>query len=107
MSGQNVILKVRTEQINQWIEGIGRHISVMESSFRNLTRLAEGSQTYWSGSAGEAHRSTFLEYQEDMDEILARMREEFMDLQQILANYERAEQSAEVSVQELPLDVIL
>ena len=107
MSEQSRSLKVRSEQMNQWIEGLGRRISVMESCFRNLTQLAAGSQAFWSGSAGEAHRSAFLDYQEDMDEILSRMREELMNLQNILTNYQETEQSEEVSVQEPPPEVIL
>ncbi len=41
-----------------------------------------------------------FEYQEDMDEILSRMREELMNLQNILTNYQETERSEEVSVQE-------
>ena len=107
MSEQNMILKVQTEQMNQWMEGLEKRISIMENVFQNLTQTAAGSQAYWSGSAGEVHRSAFLEYQEDMEEILARVREELRDLQGILENYQRVEQSTEAVVQELPLDVIL
>ena len=106
MSGSEMILKVSAEQLEQCVGNLEKRVVSMEECFQTMKETAANSLNYWQGDAGEAHRSTFLEYQEDCDEVIARVREEADDLRQILGNYLGAEAETERISQELPLDLI-
>lgn len=106
MGGSEMILKVSAEQLNQWVENLEKRVASMEACFQNMKDTAANSLNYWQGDAGETHRDTFLEYQDDCDEVIARVREEANDLKQILRNYLGVMVETERMAQELPLDLI-
>lgn len=106
MGASEMILKVSPEQLETFIGGLEKRVTYIEDCFQTMKETAANSLSYWQGDAGEAHRSAFLDYQDDCDEVIARVREEFADMQQILENYIGVIIETKRIAQELPLDLI-
>lgn len=106
MDKSEMILKVSAEQLQQWTGNLEKRVSSLESCFEVMKETAANSLNYWQGDAGDSHRSAFLEYQDDCEEVIARVREEAGDLEQIVGNYLGVMVETERMAQELPLDLI-
>lgn len=70
-----------------------------ETSYNNVMSIVKNTNRYWIGQAGDEHRSIFLDQQDDIDEILERLKEHPDDLLKIAGVYEEAEKETETIVE--------
>lgn len=104
---QDVMLRVQTELLVQSAGNIQSHIRRLERSFQEMSNIITGTQRYWIGDAGEAHRNVFLQQQEKREEAIRRLMEQVTDLQKMAGVYVQAEQEAQETAASLPGDVIV
>ena len=106
MDTSEMVLKVSVEQLEQWIGNLEKRVTSMEACFQTMKETAANSGIYWMGEAGEAHRNTFLEYEDDCEEVISRVRQEAEKLRVILENYLGVIIDTVRIAQDLPLDLI-
>lgn len=75
-------------------------IQKAETCWNNVMTIVKNSNRYWIGQAGDEHRSAFLDQQDDIDQILVRLKEHPDDLLKIAGVYEEAEKAADTIVSE-------
>ncbi len=93
----NVEIKVKDDALLSAASTLKDRISDMRSSYDKVMEIVQKTGGYWIGLAGDAHRSAFLEQQDDIDQIVRRLSEHPDDLLKIANLYVEAEKkSAEV-----------
>ena len=93
----NVEIKVKDDALLSAASTLKDRISDMRSSYDKVMEIVQKTGGYWIGLAGYAHRSAFLEQQDDIDQIVRRLSEHPDDLLKIANLYVEAEKkSAEV-----------
>ena len=76
----NVEIKVKDDALLSAASTLKDRISDMRSSYDKVMEIVQKTGGYWIGLAGDAHRSAFLEQQDDIDQIVRRLSEHPDDL---------------------------
>jgi len=66
-------------------------IRAARASYGNVMTIVQNTNRYWIGEAGNEHRQAFLDQQDDIDQILARLSEHPDDLLKIAGIYVETE----------------
>lgn len=82
-------------------------IQKAETSYNNVMTIVKNTNRYWIGQAGDEHRSAFLDQQDDIDQILVRLKEHPDDLLKIAGVYEEAEKETETIASAPMIDLIV
>lgn len=82
-------------------------IQKAETSYNNVMTIVKNTNRYWIGQAGDEHRSAFLDQQDDIDQILVRLKEHPDDLLKIAGVYEEAEKETETIASSPMIDLIV
>lgn len=101
-----VQIKVSTDVLNNKATEVAKEIGEMKRDFDTLKQTVAASSSYWIGEAGDLHRKLFADQSDDIDEILRRLSEHPVDLQQIAGIYAATEAEVQAIPGELPGDVI-
>ncbi len=100
-------IRVATPVLAERADSAQQKILDVRNRFERMREVVQNSRSYWEGDANEAHRREFEEYQEDVQEALARFMENVTDLRKIANIYQEAESEVHNISQDLPLDVII
>lgn len=100
-------LKVQTGQLEQAAERITAETHRLDNSFAEMNNIINGTNNYWLGEAGEAHRRAFYSKLGKREEVLRRLWEEIRDLQQMAGVYVQTENEIVEAEASLPGDVIV
>lgn len=101
-----VHVKVSTEVLNAKADSVSKSITIMENCFRELKEVIDRTAYYWIGEAGDQHRRMYIEQQQNIDEMVKRLREHPRDLQTISQTYVTTERAVQEMADVLPGDVI-
>lgn len=104
---EQVRIRVETSVLEERADFAEQKIQCVQSHFEKIDQIVKNSKNYWEGDANDAHIREFQEYQDDIDEILARFRENVTDLRKIAGVYQEAEKAAAEISSDLPMDVII
>lgn len=104
---EQIRIRVATSALEERANATEQRIKDVRSRFERMGQIVQNSRNYWEGEANEAHRREFQEYQDDIEEALARFMENVTDLRKIANVYQEAESETENLSQDLPLDVII
>lgn len=91
MDGAGVEIKVLPEVLNAKAQEVTAAISQMERLFDTVQTTVDRTRYYWIGEAGELHRNMFKEQQDEIGNILERLKEHPVDLQKIANTYTQTE----------------
>lgn len=105
--GDNIIIKVSTQELQAASSQVGSSLSEMRNSFSAIEQAVNHSEGYWQGEAAQHHRKIYRELQGTVTEILNRVQEHMEDLQSIARNYETGEAEVRELAADLPSDVIV
>jgi uncharacterized protein YukE len=94
------VTEVDTARLASAAGTLKEKIQKAETSFQNVMNIVKNTNRYWIGEAGDEHRLAFFDQQDDIDQILVRLKEHPDDLLKIAGIYEEAENKTETIVEE-------
>lgn len=92
---QGQVTKVDTSKLETASATLKQKIQKARTSYGNVMTIVKNTNRYWIGEAGEEHRNAFLEQQDDIDQILARLSEHPDDLMKIANIYVKVEDATD------------
>ena len=101
-----MVIKVSTERMRAAADSVESKMNVMRDSFDELDSIMRNCTSYWEGDGADHYRQVYDSYKDDISEVLARLREQIMDLRQMAGIYEQTEQTNTSKGASLPDDVI-
>lgn len=103
MEGQII---VSTNELRTQANAVKAQLSKMRQSFEDLKSQMSGTQAYWIGEAGDAHRRMYTGKLEKIEEVLRRYTEQVRDLEIMAGVYEEAEAQALSAADSLPASTL-
>lgn len=103
MEGQII---VSTTELKAQANTVRARLSKMRQSFEDLKSLMSGTQAYWIGEAGDAHRQMYTGKLDKIEEVLRRYTEQVKDLEIMAGVYEEAEAQALSAADSLPASML-
>lgn len=100
-------ITVETEVLEVRADSVEQQILKMRERFQNIGDIVYSSRSYWEGDANDAHCREFAEYQDEIEDVLARFMENVTDLRQIAGIYRQTEAQVESLAEDLPMDILL
>lgn len=100
-----MIIKVTPAELKNQANQVSSDIKSIEKHWNSISDLVNGTRTYWEGDASDTHIRIYKDVEEDVNKIIARMKENPVKLLAMAGIYDDAEQSAESTASELPTDV--
>ena len=107
MNASEVSFTVTPEILQQKSQQIGAEVTKLRSLFASVQQAVEGTNAFWQGEAGDAHRNAYNSREEDFSMMLARLQEHVTDLNQIAGNYIQFEKQILEMEEALPDDVMV
>ena len=101
----NFVFNVAPEKLKEQAKTVTEYINAIEKDFNEIRQIVKNSVLYWQGDASKKHRQIFDENEEDIQQILMRLKEHPVDLQKIAGVYEQTEQLNETLASDLPNEV--
>ena len=101
------MLKVSLDKMKSKSTEITGQINKIEKYWKDLKDVVKRSKSYWKGDASDLHQKYLDECDEEVQEILKRLREHPSDLLAMMGVYNEAEKKAEQIANSLPDDVIV
>lgn len=101
----NFVFHVAPEKLREQAETVTEYVNAIEKDFNEIRQIVKNSAIYWQGDASKKHRQIFDENEEDIQQILTRLKEHPVDLQKMAGVYEQVEQLNEASASNLPNEV--
>lgn len=102
----NSVLKVTPEKLTQAateFQNAGQNISSITTEMMNIV---EGMKTIWQGEAATGFTNRFTALKDDIEKINSMIREHVSDLNEMAAEYQRAEEESTQQSNSLATDVI-
>lgn len=107
MADSEILFKVKTEVLRQQSTSIDRKVKNIKRRFDDMQRIINASSAYWEGEACNIHMSSYMEFQDEIFEIIARLEEHVTDIEKMAGIYEEAEHKVKDIIEDLPKDVII
>ncbi len=102
---QNFVIKVAPEKLKEQAQTVTGYIDAMKKDFDGIRQTVKKTGVYWNGMASDKHREIFGQNEEDIEQILKRLREHPVDLQKMAGVYEQVEETNEQLANSLKEDV--
>ena len=102
-----ITIKVDTSVLEARADVAEKQIQNVRNHFESIAQIVNRSTSYWEGDANDAHRREYGEYQDDIEECLARFQENVDDLRKIAGIYKENEQVNTEFSHELPDNLIV
>ena len=100
-------IKVPLEVLREKADTAEQRIAGIRNEFSEMEQYVKGMGIYWKGEAAEGFQISYQEKQNDICEILDRLKEQIDDLRKIAGIYQEAEQNAVNTVEELTSDILV
>lgn len=100
-----MIIKVTPEELKNQSNQVSEDIKAIEKHWRSISNLVNGTKTYWEGDASNTHIRIYKDVEDDVNKIIARMKENPVKLLTMAGIYDEAEQNAVSMSAELPTDI--
>lgn len=92
---------VTTEQLIDKANQAETYLGRMQSSFEILKKLMDGTTSFWTGQASDAHRDRYNSRLSRIDEMLQRYREHISDLREMAGVYDSSNREVENAIDDL------
>ncbi|MBQ4066290.1 MAG: WXG100 family type VII secretion target [Clostridia bacterium] len=100
-------IKVTPDELRRQSDTVSAGVNIIRDKFEDAKRLTNTSAAYWNGDAADKFRAVYAGYEDEIQEIIARISEHITDLRSMAGIYEAAEGEAEEAAESLPSDVIV
>lgn len=91
---KNVSFEVETDKMKKQAAAISILVSGIDTDLKKVSQIIKRSKAFWSGDASEKHQRLFNEVEEDVQELLPKLREHSERLLKIAGVYEEKEKVA-------------
>ncbi|MCD7746718.1 MAG: WXG100 family type VII secretion target [Lachnospiraceae bacterium] len=106
LNSSNTRIRVTPEVLKTRAGDAEERIGQMETALSEILRIVRGTSSYWTGEAADTCRQKYLEEQEQVDEILKRLKAQPKTLLTIANVYESKETEATGASSSLPSDAL-
>lgn len=100
-------LKVTPEELHRQSGVVSKNVSSIKEDFREIEFKVRSTASYWKGEAADSFRAMYSSYLDEIAEIIARLIEHIIDLNEMAGVYEEAESDVQEIIEALPTDVII
>ena len=100
-----MIIKVTPAELKNQSNQVSADIKSIEKHWKSIGDIVRGTKNYWEGDASSTHIRIYKDVEDDVNKILARMRENPVKLLTMAGIYEETETNAEAQAAELPTDI--
>ena len=97
--------KAAPEELKYLSDSALEYIKSIERCWDSITGLITGTTSYWEGDASNAHIRIYKDVEDDVNEIITRLKDNLMDFRMMNGIYEESGQNDEPKAAELPADV--
>ena len=87
-------IKVNTATLHNQANTVANLINMVKENFSTLQETVNGTNSYWIGEAGDAHREKYAKQQSKFDEAIRRLTENVTDLRIMAGVYDDTERQA-------------
>ena len=101
------VLKVTPAQLETRAKAVESHIKAFENDWKQMTDIIRNSKGYWAGDASTTHQKYFKECEDDVLQIIKRLKEHPRDLLTMAGIYKESENKASQLAKTVPGDVIM
>lgn len=84
-------IKVSTADLKAQAEKVRSNVRNMENAVNQISSIMKKSKSYWIGEAGETYRDCWTDNEQDIRDMLARLKMQPDSLEAIASNYEQGE----------------
>lgn len=102
-----ITLKVKPQELKNKANSISSSISSVEKELNNIGNVILGTKKYWEGDASDQHQKYYSTIQEDIPNVLKRLKEHPKELLAMADIYDDAEETNEELANALPVDIIV
>lgn len=99
-------LKVSPDSLKSKAQEIDGQINRVESYWNQISQLIKNSKSYWVGDASDEHQKYRNDVEDDVTQVIKRLREHPKDLLKMADVYEKTESELVKQTSSLPDDVI-
>ena len=100
-----MIIRVTPQELKNQSNQVLADIKSIEGHWKSIASLVKGSKNYWEGDASNTHIRIYKDVEDDVNEIIKRLKENPVKLQIMAGVYDEAERTAETQAAQLPSDV--
>ena len=102
-----ITLKVKPQELKNKANSISSSISSVEKELNNIGNVILGTKKYWEGDASDQHQKYYSTIQEDIPNVLNRLKEHPKELLVMADIYDDAEETNEQLANTLPVNIIV
>ncbi len=106
LSGNQVTLKVRPEDLIIKAEAIEQNAGRIQANFENMNQAIKRTRNYWNGDAADLHRRRYDELVPEAEEMFRMLRQHAKNLQNIAQTYIGSEGKITSMSSQLPKNAI-
>lgn len=99
--------KVTPDELHRQSVAVSAKVNSIRTKFNEMETKVNSSSSYWNGEAADQFRAVYAGYRDEVLEIISRLAEHIVDLEQMAGVYEQAESDANALIESLPSDVIV
>lgn len=100
-------IKVTPDELRRQSDAVSASVNIIRDKFEDAKRLTNTTAAFWNGDAADKFREVYAGYEDEIQEIIARLSEHITDLRSMAGIYDTAEDEAGDIIESLPADVIL
>lgn len=107
LDASQIKFEVRTEELRQAGRQIEAHTAGLQKQLEEMQHTVQMTAGCWEGEGGNLCRDAFRSFRDEMETLVARLRENVTDLETIAGVYEDSEAAAGQMAEELPDNLIV
>jgi uncharacterized protein YajQ (UPF0234 family) len=101
----DIIVKVTTAEMKNQSNQVLSDVNAIDRHWKKIGRLIKGTRHYWEGDASNAHIRIYRDAEDEINNVIARLKENPVKLQMMAGVYEEAEAAAEEISNTLPTEL--
>ena len=107
LDASQIKFEVRTEELRQAGRQIEVHTAALQRQLEDMQHTVQRTAGCWEGEGGSLCRDAFRSFRDEIETLVARLRQNVTDLETIAGVYEESETAASQMAEELPDNLIL
>ena len=106
-NGQMVTFKVTTDQLRETSDRIRTGTRNIQTDLKEMQESVSRTTAFWEGEGAESCRNAFAQFQDGIQELIARLSEHVSDLNAMAGIYDEGESQAVQATEVLSENVII
>ena len=99
-------IRVKTEDLVRKADQVDGLLNELSRDFGELAQIIQRSSSYWIGDAGNRYRADYKKQDDEIQDVIRRLRRFPNNLRQIAGVYKAGEEQAKATAAALPKDIL-